>query len=61
MVALNETKTELQSTGRKKNKDKKIMTGIYHRPSEIDLCGGKEAYKVIIYEAIEQTMRLNKK
>lgn len=60
MVTSNDTQQEHPPVGRKKNKDKKIMTGIYHRPTEIEACGGIEAYKRIIYDAIEQTIRLNK-
>lgn len=46
--------TEKKAIGRKKNPDKKLMTGIYHRPSEIKAFGSIEAYKNFIYDAVNK-------
>jgi hypothetical protein len=38
--------------GRKSNPDKKVLTGIYHRPSEIQLIGGAAKYKEFVYQSV---------
>jgi hypothetical protein len=50
---------EKRKIGRKKNPDRKVLTGIYHRPSEIKLLGGIEDYKNIIYSSVADA--INKK
>jgi hypothetical protein len=45
-----------KSSGRKKNPDKKIMTGIYNRPSEIAILGGMNEYKRIIYDTLNKAL-----
>jgi hypothetical protein len=48
---------EKKIIGRKKNPDKKKMIGIYHRPSEIEILGGMNEYKSIIYKAVEEELK----
>jgi hypothetical protein len=50
---------EKKKIGRKKNADKKVMTGVYHRPSEINALGGIAEYKNIIYASVNDAIQKN--